>query len=126
MRRLTRLLLGIALAVAGAPCVAQTMPLSAFIPRAEALNAKGALALLSGDLKPIMAEGKAAFAAYRAQLEAERAGGHPSSCPPAGPLRVDSREFMTSLKTIPAADRATTNTAQGVAHFMANKYPCHH
>lgn len=109
-----------------APCTAQSMPLSDFLPRAEALQKKGMMAILSSDLKPVMAEANAAFTAYRQQLEAERAAGHPSSCPLKGKAAVTSDELLKSFKAIPVADRPHTTTQQGVAHLMALKYPCAH
>jgi len=107
----------------GTPVMAQNMLLSIFIPKAEALNKRGMMAMFSSDLKPLMNETNAGFATYRKQLEAERAAHHPSSCPP-HPLKVTSDEFMKSLETIPVADRPNMTTTQGVQRFMAQRYPC--
>lgn len=84
------------------------------------------MAMLSHDLKPIMSEANAAFTAYKKQLDAERAAGHPSACPPTGNVAVSADELIKSFGTIPADARAHTTTQQGVAHLMAVKYPCAH
>lgn len=99
------------------------MSVAAFLGKADALKAKGAMALFSGDIGVLKSEGKAAGAAYRAQLQAERAEGRPSSCPPKG-TKINSDELLTFLRSYPAAVRPQVPMKQAIADFFARKYPC--
>lgn len=99
------------------------MSVAAFLGKADALKAKGAMALFSGDIGVLKSEGKAAGAAYRAQLQAERAAGRPSSCPPKG-TKINSDELLTFLRSYPAAVRPQVPMKQAIADFFARKYPC--
>ena len=99
------------------------MSVAAFLGKADALKAKGAMALFSGDIGVLKSEGKAAGAAYRAQLQAERAAGRPSSCPPKG-TKMNSDELLTFLRSYPAAVRPQVPMKQAIADFFVRKYPC--
>lgn len=99
------------------------MSVAAFLGKADALKAKGAMALFSGDIGVLKSEGKAAGAVYRAQLQAERAAGRPSSCPPKG-TKISSDELLTFLRSYPAAVRPQVPMKQAIADFFARKYPC--
>ena len=90
-----------------AAAAAQSMNAEDFYQRATALQKKGVLAMFSaGEIKTLMAEGKAAGAKAREQrLAMVAAGQKPRYCPPAGEVTIDSSEFMTRLSTIPATDR---------------------
>ena len=78
------LILGAAALGLSAPAMAAPgdMAISVFLAKAEALKAKGMAAMFSSDIGVLMAEGKAAGQAYRAQLAQEAKAGRPSSCPP--------------------------------------------
>ena len=99
------------------------MSVAAFLGKADALTAKGAMALFSGDIGVLKSEGQAAGAAYRAQLQAERAAGRPSSCPPKG-TKMNSDELLTFLRSYPAAVRPQVPMKQAIADLFARKYPC--
>ena len=99
------------------------MSVAAFLSKAEALKAKGAIALFSGDVGVLKAEGKAAGEAYRARLNTERAAGHPSSCPPPG-IKINSDELLGFLKLYPVATRPQISMKQAMAEFFIRKYPC--
>lgn len=99
------------------------MSVAAFLGKADALQAKGAMALFSRDIGVLKAEGKAAGEAYRARLQTERAAGHPSSCPPPG-TKVNSDEFLGFLRTYPAAVRPQVAMKQAIGDFFIRKYPC--
>ncbi|MBN8500924.1 MAG: hypothetical protein J0M19_07220 [Sphingomonadales bacterium] len=99
------------------------MSVAAFLTKADALKAKGAMAMFSPDLKVLQGEGKAAGDAYRARLKAERAAGRPSSCPPAN-ARISSDELLAHLRTYPAAARPRTSIKQAMADYFSRKYPC--
>lgn len=99
------------------------MSVAAFLSKADALKAKGAMALFSRDIGVLKAEGKAAGEAYRARLQSERAAGRPSSCPPQG-AKVNSDEFLGFLRTYPAAVQPQVPMKQAIGDFFIRKYPC--
>ena len=99
------------------------MSVAAFLGKADALKAKGAMALFSGDIGVLKAEGKAAGEAYRARLNSERAAGHPSSCPPQG-TKINSDELVGFLRNYPAAARPQISMKAALAEFFIRKYPC--
>ena len=99
------------------------MSVTVFLGKADALKAKGAMALFSGDVKVLKAEGKAAGEAYKARLNTERAAGRPSSCPPPG-TKIDSNELLGFLRTYPATTRPQVSMKQAMAEFFIRKYPC--
>jgi hypothetical protein len=108
---------------APALAAAGDMNVATFLAKAEALEKKGAMALLSSDLKLLREEGSAAGAAYRARLERERAAGKPSSCPPKG-SRVDSDTLLAHLRTYPAASRPAITMRTAMADLLIKTYPC--
>jgi hypothetical protein len=118
----------LALAVLAFPAAAsaQNMNAEAFHKRATALQKKGALAIFSGgEIKKLMAEGKAAGARAREQrLAAIKAGQKPRYCPPDGPVSIKSDEFMTRLGAIPSADRARIDMTEATIRILAAKFPC--
>jgi len=96
-----------------------------FHQRASALQAKGPLALFSGDLQPLMAEGKAAGEKARQQrLESVAAGRRPRYCPPSDVRGMDRDEFMTRLSAIPEAERRRIDMTEATTRILAGKYPC--
>lgn len=99
------------------------MSVAAFLGKADALKAKGAMALFSGDIGVLKAEGKAAGEAYRARLNTERSAGHPSSCTPPG-TKINSDELLGFLRTYPAATRSQVSMKTAMAEFFIRKYPC--
>lgn len=109
-----------------AAAAAQSMNAEDFYQRATALQKKGVLAMFSaGDIKTLMAEGKAAGAKAREQrLAMVAAGQKPRYCPPAGEVTIDSSEFMTRLSTIPATDRRRINMTEAMVRILAGKFPC--
>jgi len=99
------------------------MNVATFLAKADALQAKGAMALLSSDMNLLKSEGQAAGLAYHNRLAAERAAGHPSSCPPQG-TRVSSDDLLAHLRTYPANARPKVSMKQAMADFFIKKYPC--
>lgn len=116
----TLLLLGLA-----APALAAdgTMSVAAFLAKADALRAKGPLALFSSDYKLLKQEGEAAGAAYRVRLQQERATGKPSSCPPQG-ARPSNNQFIAHLRGYPATVRPATTMRTAMADYFIRAYPC--
>lgn len=99
------------------------MNVATFLAKADALRAKGPMALFSSDYKALKSEGEAAGADYRARLNAERAAGRPSSCPPKG-AKVNSDKLLAFLRTYPEAHRPRTSMRQAMGDFFARTYPC--
>ena len=99
------------------------MSVATFVTKADALEAKGPLAMFSGDLKTVIGEVKASTAAYRVRLAAERAAGHPSSCVPQ-PVKLDSDQLRKFLKAIPAPAQPRTTMRTAMANYYIQTYPC--
>ena len=111
-------------ALLGLATSAAAMPVSEFLPRAERLKARGAAALFSSDLKPIMAEVKRVGRAYRADIERDRAAGRtPRSCPPPKGTKMNPDDLMVYLRSIPARQRGIDMT-EAFHRFMAARFPC--
>ncbi len=105
--------------------VAQNMPVSTFLAKADALKAKGAFALMSSDVGVLKSEVKAAALAYRTERKArEAAGQKPEICPPAGGGGIDTDEMTASFRAIPVALRPTTTVKQAWIGFIRRKHPC--
>lgn len=122
-RRYLPVLAALGLIAAPAFAAGGDMSVAMFLSRADALKAKGAMALLSPDLKVLKNEGEAAGAAYRARLVAERGAGKPSSCPPKDP-KVSSDQVLSHLRTYPAAARERTSMKTAMADFFIRNFPC--
>lgn len=104
---------------------AQSMNAEAFFKRAMALKAKGPLALMSRDLRPVVNEAKAAGLKARAtRLAAVTAGRTPRYCPPTGSKRLGNEEFLTGMAAIPAAERARIDMTEAITRLLVRKHPC--
>lgn len=121
-----RLIAAIGLAAMAAPTAAQTMNAELFHQRATKLQAKGAMAIFSGgEIKALMREGQASGKASVARLRADKAAGRPLRfCPPTGPAKMNSDEFMKRLSAIPQAERRRIDMTEATTRIMAGKYPC--
>ena len=122
-----RLMFGlVAATVPMAGAQAQNMNAEVFHARATALQKKGAMALFSrGEINALTKEGKAAGAGARAsRLAAIKAGKAPRFCPPEGPQRMDSDEFVRRLSAIPLADRQKIDMTEATIRILAVKFPC--
>ena len=120
-----RHLLAAMLLAVTAPAVAQDRPMTAgeFLARAEALEKKGMMALLSSDIGRLKREIKDTGRALRAHQEAERkAGRRPAHCIPEE-ASINSGELMRHLRAIPPAQRDMSFRA-AFAALMQKKYPC--
>lgn len=122
-----RKLITVAIALAAMlPAAAEAMTVAEFLAKADALKAKGVLALASPDIATLRNEIVAAGDAYRAGIAADIAAGRkPKSCPPPkGQTGVKSDDIIANFSTIPVAKRAKTSTAAAFAAFMTKRYPC--
>ena len=112
-------------ALIAAPALATNgeMSVATFLAKADALRAKGLMALGSSDIKLLREEGQAAGMAYGVRLQQERAAGKPSSCPPKG-VRPSSNEVLSHLRTYPPAKRPSTSMKTAMADYFIKTYPC--
>jgi hypothetical protein len=109
-----------------APAAAQKMNAEEFHKRATALQKKGAIAVFSGgEIKKLMKEGQASGEASRVnRLALEKAGKSPRYCPPSGPQKMTSDEYMKRLAAIPRAERSRIDMTEATTRIMAAKFPC--
>ncbi len=101
------------------------MPVSEFLPKADKLMNAGMGAMFSKHRKPVMVEMKKVTNGYRGDIQAARAAGKtPSSCPPPkGKGKLNGKEFLAHLKTIPVGQR-NMEVKTAFHGFMKKKYPC--
>jgi hypothetical protein len=104
-------------------CPAAAMPVADFLAKAEALKAKGPLALFSSDLKLLKTEATGGFKVWHAQIAP--AGRPPNACPPKGPQKMSSDDILAMLARVPAPQRASTSVADALTAGLNRRYPCH-
>ena len=116
----------LAVLTAASPAAAQQMNAEAFFQRATKLKGKGALAIFSGgEIKKLTREGQAAGKASSARYKAAKEAGRPLPfCPPDGPQKMGSSEYMKRLGDIPQAERRRIDMTEATTRIMAAKYPC--
>ena len=104
---------------------AQSMNADAFYKRALALKAKGPLALVSRDFKPMMREARATGLNVRStRLATVKSGKQPRYCPPEGAKRLQPEEFVGALGKIPATERSRIDLSEAMTRILARKFPC--
>ena len=116
----------LACALLALPVAASSMTVAEFLARAEALKAKGMMAMMSSDLPVIRGEMQAATSTYRADVDAARAKGRTDlGCPPPkGQAKISSDTIMADLAAIPKAVQAKMTVKAGLYAAMAKRYPC--
>jgi hypothetical protein len=113
-----------ALSVFAAPVFAQNMPVSTFLEKADALKAKGMMAMLSPDIGVLKKEIQAAGLAARAERQAREAAGQPRlACPPEK-VSMNSDELIEAFRAIPAAQRPRVTVKQAMTEMVRKRYPC--
>jgi hypothetical protein len=118
-----KLLAGLMLAIAPLSA-ADAMDVATFLARADAVQKKGMLALMSSDAKLLKAEIETHAQALRAErLAAERARRRPAYCPPAK-QSLNSNEILAAFRTIPAAQRPRVPVKDALRALLVRKYPC--
>ena len=104
---------------------ANAMDVATFLARADALQRKGMLALMSSDFKLLKAEIETHASALRAErLAAERARRPAAYCPPANQKGLNSDEILAAFRSIPAAQRPRIDVKDALRALLARKYPC--
>lgn len=118
-----KIVLTLVLGLGTAAPVQAAMTLAEFLPKANRLHAKGAMAVFSSDLKPVMTEMRAVGRDLKAESERRKAANLPRrSCPPEG-TKLDSGELLAMLNAIPPADRGMS-VKDGLLRVMAARFPC--
>jgi hypothetical protein len=118
------------LIVAGAllalPMAANAMTVAEFLAKAEALKAKGMMAMMSSDLPVVKGEMQAATGSWRADVDAARANGRTDlGCPPPkGQVKLSSDVIMADLAALPKAVQAKTTVKAAFYAAMLKRFPC--
>ncbi|KUR73783.1 hypothetical protein AQZ52_00830 [Novosphingobium fuchskuhlense] len=99
------------------------MSVATFLAKAEALQAKGIMAMFSSDVTLLKEEAGGAAQAYRRQLKQEAAAGKPSACPPEHGS-INSNDLIAHMQTYAAADRPRISVGQAIADLFRKRYPC--
>lgn len=99
------------------------MSVAEFVARAEALQAKGALAFFSSDIGLLKAEVASSAKAFRQQLKVEAANGKPSACPPER-ASITSDDILAHMRRYPVAARSRIPVSNAVADLFRKQFPC--
>ena len=119
----TKLLAALILAVVPIGA-ANAMDVATFLAKADALQKKGMLALMSSDYKLLKKEIMVHSATLRSErLAAQKAGRRPAYCPPAK-SGLNSDELLAAFRSIPAAQRPRTDVKDALRALLVRKYPC--
>lgn len=111
-------------AVPLASAAAAEMDVGTFLTKADALRAKGAMALFSSDIGVLKREVNSAAMSLRVERLAQAKAGQKSAyCPPAKGS-MDSDELIAAMRAVPAAERSRTEVRTVLRTIMVRKYPC--
>lgn len=100
------------------------MSAEAFSRRADALRARGPIALLSPDLKHLQAAAEAAGDELHEEHAAElAAGGHKDYCSPTSTY-LRPRELIEGMHAIPATKLEHMDLKQAMRAIFERNYPC--
>ena len=116
----------VAAVVALVPVAAlQAMPVETFLQKAEALQRRGPLALVSSDYRLLRTEVQTATEQLRAErAAAQRARRQPAYCPPPEGGTLTPPEILAHFRAIPPAQRVRMQVRDGLRGLLARKYPC--
>ena len=121
---MNRKLLVAALFVSVPVTALQAMTVAVFLQKAEALEARGMMAMLSSDMGLLKGEVRGAGATLRAEVDAaRRAGRTPPFCAPER-IRMNSDELLTFFRSIPPAQRQRLEVRDAMRFYMARRFPC--
>ena len=103
---------------------AQAMPAVTFLAKADALVAKGPLALFSSDVGLLKAEAGRAGAELKTERLALLAQHRPAAyCPPAKSA-MSSDDLLAGLRRIPRPELARMEFKDAFKRILVQKYPC--
>lgn len=115
--------IGLALAACLATAPASAMSVADFLVKADALKAKGMMALFSSDLSLLKREVQTGLKAWMAQVAPP--GKPANACPPTGNQTMTVDDIMAIMKAVPPTQRASTDTADALTAGMNRRFPCH-
>jgi hypothetical protein len=119
-----KLLVAVVLALM-APAALHAMPVDTFLQKAEALQRRGIMALVSSDYRLLQREVETATQQLRAERQAEqRAGRQPAYCPPQQGGTLSPADILGHFRAIPPAQRARIQVRDGLRGLLARRYPC--
>ena len=110
----------------GTPAIAAPGDINAqtFYAKAVALKAKGPLALMSGDLKPMQAQMADAGKRVRADNLKAKAAGKPLYCPPNDRKGAGADFVLDGLAKIPESRRARLTLVKAWREILVAEFPC--
>lgn len=101
------------------------MSVATFLEKADRLESRGPLALLSSDFGVVKREIEASADAYKTRIDSDKdAGRAPHSCPPEAGGSLNSDELLAHFRSYPVAARSRTTVRRGFFDMMARRYPC--
>ena len=104
---------------------AYAMPVETFLQKAESLQGRGVMALVSSDYRLLRTEMQTATEALRAErVAAQRAGRQPAYCPPQDGGSLTPADILGHFRTIPRAQRARMEVRDGLRTLLARRFPC--
>jgi hypothetical protein len=116
----------IAGALLALPALANAMTVAEFLAKAEALKAKGMMAMMSPDVGVLRGEMQAATTAYRSDVDDARAKGRTDlGCPPPkGQAKMSSDTIIADFSTIPRPLQSKMSVKTALYTVMAKRFPC--
>lgn len=100
------------------------MTVAVFLEKAEALQARGMVAMFSSDIGLLKGEVTSAGAALRAEVAAARASERaPAFCAPER-VRMGSNELLAFFRSIPPAQRQRLEVRDAMRFYMVRRFPC--
>jgi hypothetical protein len=103
---------------------AGAMDVATFLAKADGLQKKGMMALMSSDYKLLKSEVIAQSQVLRNErLAAERAGRKGAYCP-RGDSDLNSNEILAAFRSIPAVQRPRVQVRDALRALLARKFPC--
>ncbi len=100
------------------------MSVSTFLAKADALKAKGMMAMLSSDVGLLKSEMQSSVQSFKADEAAAKAAGRPlTACVPPK-TKLDSDEMISFFRTIPAQQATRTSLKAALGAMLRKRYPC--
>ncbi len=121
---MSRKLLIAALAVVIPIGTLQAMTVAAFLEKADALRARGMMAMFSSDIGLLKGEVTSAGTTLRAEVAAaRRSNRQPAFCAPER-VRMNSDELLAFFRSIPPAQRQRLEVRDAMRFYMVRRFPC--
>jgi hypothetical protein len=102
----------------------QAMTVAAFLEKADALRARGMMAMFSSDIGLLKGEVTSAGATLRAEAAAARQAGRPPAfCAPER-VQMSSNELLAFFRSVPPAQRQRLEVRDAMRFYMVRRFPC--